>query len=377
MRVDLFGVKEGGDDRRQARSRRCGPQVPTLEARAERICSKSVMRTLKLGHPFTQGTVDSNEVWVDVTVTSGGTRDRPQRRARRRTARSIRGRTSSTSTCSTATATASTAAIRRTFSRRSTTTRFRRAPRRSCTTRSRCRRTQREPLTVEVKLQYRKFDTIYMKYVFGKDYTNDLPITTICVAIATRPFPVEGGAAAAATNCAVDHSATGSAGTITASACSSKADKGSEKGELIQAAQAFRASGKTRTRRRPAESGARLFQGRPAGRRGGGTATRRRSSNPPAPRWTVAWLNGLVNKQNGYLDKAIAEFRSILEDRYPELDKRGFDFSKDYEVINELGPDVVRARQDGTRRCQQRRRGIPATRPSSSSRRRWRSIPRI
>jgi len=58
---------------------------------------------------------------------------------------------------------------------------------------------------------------------------------------------------------------------------------------------------------------------------------------PPAPRWTIAWLNGLVNKQNGYLDKAITEFRSILEDRYPELDKRGFDFSKDYEVINELG----------------------------------------
>ena len=44
-----------------------------------------------------------------------------------------------------------------------------------------------------------------------------------------------------------------------------------------------------------------------------------------------------MNKQNGYLDKAITEFRSILEDRYPELDRRGFDFSKDYEVINELG----------------------------------------
>jgi tetratricopeptide (TPR) repeat protein len=27
----------------------------------------------------------------------------------------------------------------------------------------------------------------------------------------------------------------------------------------------------------------------------------------------------------------------VLEDRSPEMDKRGFDFSKDYEVINELG----------------------------------------
>ena len=60
-------------------------------------------------------------------------------------------------------------------------------------------------------------------------------------------------------------------------------------------------------------------------------------SDPPAPRWTLAWFNGLVDKQNGYLDKAISEFRSILEDRYPELDKRRFDFSKDFEVINELG----------------------------------------
>jgi len=59
--------------------------------------------------------------------------------------------------------------------------------------------------------------------------------------------------------------------------------------------------------------------------------------DPPASRWTVAWFNGLVDKQNGFLDKAITEFRSILEDRYPELDQRSFDFSKDYEVIDELG----------------------------------------
>ena len=70
-------------------------------------------------------------------------------------------------------------------------------------------------------------------------------------------------------------------------------------------------------------------------------------ANPPAPRWTIAWFNGLVNKQNGYLDKAITEFRSILEDRYEELDKRGFDFSLDYEVINELGQTFFeRAKQE-------------------------------
>ena len=50
-----------------------------------------------------------------------------------------------------------------------------------------------------------------------------------------------------------------------------------------------------------------------------------------------AWFTGLVNKQNGFLDEAIEQFTSILEDRHPELDAHGYDFSRDYEVINELG----------------------------------------
>jgi tetratricopeptide (TPR) repeat protein len=79
--------------------------------------------------------------------------------------------------------------------------------------------------------------------------------------------------------------------------------------------------------------------------------------DPPAPRWLVAWFSGLVNKQNGYLDQAIAEFRGILEDRYPELDERGFDFSKDYDVINELGQALFeRAKQErGPANAAQRR----------------------
>src|SRR5258705_13459498 len=56
---------------------------------------------------------------------------------------------------------------------------------------------QNEPLSVEVKLLYRKFDTIYLNYVFDKNYTNgapltvtnNLPITTIASDKVT--FPVE------------------------------------------------------------------------------------------------------------------------------------------------------------------------------------------
>ncbi|MFO1511816.1 MAG: hypothetical protein U1F83_02715 [Verrucomicrobiota bacterium] len=44
-----------------------------------------------------------------------------------------------------------------------------------------------------------------------------------------------------------------------------------------------------------------------------------------------------MNKQNGFLDEAASPSSAAsLEDRYPELEKRRR-FSKDYEVINELG----------------------------------------
>src|SRR5216110_3390212 len=57
---------------------------------------------------------------------------------------------------------------------------------------------QNEPLTLEVKLQYRKFDAIYMNYVLSTNYTagasltvtNDLPIATIAAVKIT--FQIEG-----------------------------------------------------------------------------------------------------------------------------------------------------------------------------------------
>lgn len=68
------------------------------------------------------------------------------------------------------------------------------------------------------------------------------------------------------------------------------------------------------------------------------------------PRWTWAWLSGDVNAQQGRLEEAIVNLRSVLEDRTEDMRKRGFDFSLDYEVINLLGQTQfnlgrVRARQ--------------------------------
>jgi len=206
---------------------------------------------------------------------------------------------------------------------------------------------QRAPVTVEVKVHYRKFDTIFLNYVQGKGYTNgqpfqltnDLPITTLASDRLT--FEVEGGPTLAS-----------SAVTNAPSAIPPwqrwndygiglflKGDKGSEKGELIQAADAFDHVEKLGRADGPLNLARVYFK---EGRLGDAVGALQRANDtnrfsPPGNRWTLAWLNGLVDKQNGYLDKAITAFTSILEDRYPELEKRGFDFSRDYEVINELG----------------------------------------
>src|SRR5262249_25999422 len=70
VRVDIFGLREGGtvDGNLVAPLR---PRTPALQ-RGKRYLLEVVLRTLKLGHPFTQGTIDSNEVWVDSTASSGG-----------------------------------------------------------------------------------------------------------------------------------------------------------------------------------------------------------------------------------------------------------------------------------------------------------------
>ncbi len=151
-------------------------------------------------------------------------------------------------------------------------------------------------------------------------------------------------------------------------------DKGSEKGQLLQAAEAFEQVEKLGRYDGPLNLARVYFK---EGRLDDAVAALQRAAkfDPPAPRWTIAWLNGLVNKQNGYLDKAITEFRSILEDRYEELDKRGFDFSLDYEVINELGQTLFeRAKLERGDEATQKQ--MARRRPSRVSSARWKSIQR-
>jgi tetratricopeptide (TPR) repeat protein len=350
LRVDIFGVKEGGgiDDPLTAPLR---PQVPALK-HGHHYLLEVVLRTLKVGHLFTQGTVDSNEIWVDTTVRSG---------------KRIVGRNGGLGPCNEVDPWSHFVNVY--MLDRNGNRIDRRNPQDIFTPLYNHQippgagqtvhydlavpEDQNEPLTVEVKLQYRKFDALYMNYVFGTNYikgqpltvTNDLPITTIASDQIT--FPVEGVTE-----------------TVNNAECSIplwqrwndygiglllEGNVGAEKGELIQAADAFEHVEKLGRPDGPVNLARVYFK---EGRLDDAVAALQRAAkcNPPAPRWTIAWFSGLVDKENGYLDKAISEFRSILEDRYPELDQRGFDFSKDYEVINELGQAYYeRAKMERTR----------------------------
>ncbi|MCL4177778.1 MAG: hypothetical protein KJ072_08525 [Verrucomicrobia bacterium] len=349
LRIDIFGVKEGGavDGRLVAPIR---PNLPSLK-RGQTYLLEVVLRTLTLGHPFTEGTADSNEVWVDARLTdgervvgrSGGLGphgevdpwshfvnvymlDRDGNRIDRRNPQDI-----FTPLYNHQIPPGAGQVVHFQFT----------VP-----------DDQAGPLDVEVALQYRKFDTIYLNHVYGTNYTtsapfqvtNELPVTII--AADRVRFPVEGMAGAPDGEPQLSSVPEWQRWNDYGIGLLLEGDKGSEKGELIQAAEAF-----SRVEHLGRPDGplnlARVYL--KEGRLDEATAALQRATRfePAAPRWTLAWLNGLVNKQNGYLDRAIADFRSVLEDRYPELDRRGFDFSKDYEVINELGQTYFeRAKMD-------------------------------
>jgi tetratricopeptide (TPR) repeat protein len=209
-----------------------------------------------------------------------------------------------------------------------------------------------EPITVEVKLQYRKFDAEYMQFVAkngkvggqpirgdsgAEVYVNELPITTLAVDRVT--FPVEG---------------------VAAQPMNEKREippwqrwndygiglllKG--KAELRQAEEAFAQVAKLNRYDGPLNLARVYFL---EGRLDEASEALQRAAtytDPPAPPWTHAWLSGQVNQQQGRLAEAEQDFRKALEDRTPEMIQKKYDFSRDYEVRNQLGAVLFdRARQ--------------------------------
>jgi tetratricopeptide (TPR) repeat protein len=352
MRVDIFGVKEDGkvDGRLVGPVR---PVVPTLK-RGENYLLEAVIRTLKVGHEFTQGTVDSNEVWLEVTLTNGdrvvgksGGMDakgevdqrahfvnvfmlnKEGERINRRNAQEI-----------------------------FTPLYNHQIPPGAGQVAHYAFRVPDEiegTLTATVKLQYRKFDHEYMEIVHKRlkethgtvdsnldaginisnsglkedgTYYNNLPIVTL--ASDTVTFPVEGQA-------------------VELGSQESKIPQWQRwndygiglflegKSELKQAEHAFmqveqlkRFDGPLNLARVYLREG-RIDEAADAIKRAA------LATEPKAPEWTLAWFSGQVNREQGRLVEAESNFRSIVDQSTEERTKRGFDFSRDIEVLNALG----------------------------------------
>ena len=350
MRVDMFGIRDGGglSDRLHAPLR---PAVPTLKAGNSYLLD-AVIRTVKLGHLFTQGTVDSNEVWLEVTVRSGdrvigasGKFDADRevdpwshfvnvflldvngRRIDRRNPQDI-----FTPLYNHQIPPGAGQVVHYQLE----------LPRRLD-----------GPITVEVKLNYRKFDKQYTDFIArshkpgdrdirGLDTAtgqlpNQLPVTVLAVDRVT--FPVEGD----------NTDVTNDPSPVKTWVRWNDYGIGlflKGKSELRQAGAAFAEVEKLSRYDGPLNLARVLFREGRLNEAAEALARASKHADPAPPAWTIAWLSGLVARDLNQLEKAEKNFRSVIEDRTTEMARRGFDFSKDYRVVNLLGQTYFdRARQ--------------------------------
>ena len=337
VRVDLFALREGGgiDGALLGPLR---PEVPTLKPGTPYLV-EVVVRTLGLGHPFSQGTVDSNEIWVELIAKAG---DR------------VIGRSGGIGPDGTVDPYSHFINVYmldkdgNRIDRRNPQDIF--VPLYNKQIPPGAGQVVhfgldvpegiRVPITLEAKVNYRKFDRKFMDTIFGPTKGPELPV--VVMAVDEVRLPVEGSPKVENKPSPIDP-AWQRWNDYGIGLLLEGAALGSQKGELRQAEPIFQ---------RVAELGlpdgdvnlARIYlrEGRiPDARK----ALERASKHPKltAP-WVIAWLSGQIDERNGYLDEAIARYESVLATKIPD---RGFDFGLDYEVINALGAATyARARQE-------------------------------
>ena len=337
LRVDIFAAHLGADI--------TAPPIAPLRPRALTLLPGGeyvfdvVLRNLAVGHLFTEGTADSNEVWLQVTATAAGERigasgllaardravdpwthfvnayvlDRHGNRIDQRNAEDI-----------------------------FTPLYNHQIPPGAATTvhyRLRVPDDLRAPVTLRARLLYRKFDTIYLRRFQGDAFTaNTLPIVVIGEDEAV--FPV--ARAAPVPNAAEMEAALASASPRAAANVPEWQrwnDYGigllakPERGALRQAEDAFRVV--ARLRRPDGDLNlARVFLRE--GRLEEAASALRRAADAGAPPWSVAWFGAQVSLQNGDFDAAIDALTALVDTRFPGARRRGFDFSRDYRLLNTL-----------------------------------------
>ena len=326
MRVDIFGVKEGGriDGEIQAP---LGPEIPGLIPGSSYLF-ETVIRTLKMGHLFTEGTADSNQIWLDVKVTLNGevlaesgsmnsrgqvdpwahfvnafVIDREGNRIDRRNAEDIFVALYNNQIPPGA----------------ADVVHYRLLVPADA----------KGELAVEATLKYRKFDTTIMEYVTGNDqYNNDLPIMDL--ASDRVVFLIEENSHESGVEDFEEWMRWNDYG------IGLFRKKGS--GELRQALQAFE------TVEALGQPDGPLNQARVYIREGlvqsHAPLALERANNLGANQWSLLWFGAMVAERNGDYPKAIENMREILKGGFSQATGRGFDFSKDYRLLHTLASEL-------------------------------------
>jgi len=384
LRIDIFGLKRGGaiDGELIAPLR---PEVPALVP-GETYLVEVVIRTLNVGHLFTQGTIDSNEVWVEFSAASGnrtiggsGGLDGPNDSGQvDRWAHFVNG-----------------LVLDRNGNRINrhnpqdiyAAVYDHQIPPGAAQVVHYALQVPKDltgPIELRVRLRYRKIDHEYTSYVMiqdhpefrsllrqaesipqllnrqplavarlletGLDAVPRLPIVDLCED--RLVLPVAG----------LDNPASKQVSPIEPTwqrwndygiGCFLEGGGGLKRGELRQAEAAFRqllTLDQSDAHAHAYTNLARVYLDEARLDEAADVLNRARTTDPPAAWWTVAWLTGAVNAQTGHLDEAIANFEQILDPRNQPRERK-FDFTKDYSIIDELASVLFKRSQQETDRA--------------------------
>ncbi|MDE0960198.1 MAG: multiheme c-type cytochrome [Planctomycetota bacterium] len=342
IRVDIFGVRRGEDVDAPLEAP-IGPTIPVLQP-GETVVLETVLRTLRMGHRFTEGTADSNQVWIQVEVQYDGeiiagsgsmdplgsvdrwshfinafVLDREGRRISRRNVEDI---------------------FVPLYNHQ--------IPPGAADTLHYLLHVPEDAsgeLTVKVKALYRKFDQQFLEIIRNQP-VNDLPITVLGEDEVT--FAIGSGTGRRVSEPPPQWMRWNDYGI----GLLRKGGSGAVRGELVSASHAFeqvaklgRADGHVNKARALIRAG-RLDDAASA-------LSSAENHNPPANPWTLDWFGARVNRENGHYTAAYEALIRLVETRYPGAKSRGFDFSRDVRLLNELGTVVfaqARRENDSARR---------------------------
>ncbi|MEI4550349.1 multiheme c-type cytochrome [Pseudoalteromonas spongiae] len=331
MEVDIFGVREGGEID--------GPLLAPLEKQTLKLEAgktylfQVVVRTLKMGHLFTQGTADSNQVWLELVASNGNkvigrsggieenekavdpwshfinayVLDRDGNKIDRRNAEDIFVPLYNNQIPPGA---ADVIHYKITLPD-----------------------SLEGDFKLTARLNYRKFNTPYMRlFMNDKFTTNDLPVVELAkdaVVISTSE-----------SKAIEKQNQTKRPNWMRWNDYGIGLLRKPKKSQFKQAEHAFKqVSDKGKGL---AELNlARIYYQEGRLEQASDALARAATNEYPAWPWTVTWFSALIDKQNGYFDAAINNFERLLNTDFNDAKARDFDFSEDYRVWVELAQTYI------------------------------------